>query len=150
MVDEKHFDSVWPVALLCALLAIFTLALTPAGEKVQNKFVAWLALRPKPSDSRLSRLDVLVVACKQEDEERISLTVVPRGYRVRRAQTAKAAEAVLRGSANQIGIVVLDAGSRDATVLAVIVPRLAPAARMVPIPAHHDATDVAELLLAVI
>ena len=151
MERDSHFDSSWPVALVFGLTVAFVLGLTPTGRQIIPELSRSILSKPGQLEAlRLRRPDVLVATANSDDQKTVAATVLPRGYRVIFADTLARASQVLQSDANRIGLIVIDAQSRNAGHLAKLAQSIIPDARVIRLPPRHGPTEVATLLLAAI
>ena len=149
MERNSHFDSSWAVALVFGLTVAFVLGLTPTLRQIIPELSKSILAKPGQLEA-LRRPDVLVATANSDDQKTVAATVLPRGYRVIFADTLARASQVLQSDANRIGLIVIDARSRNAGHVAKLAQSIIPDARVIRLPPRHGPTEVATLLLAAI
>jgi CheY-like chemotaxis protein len=152
MERGSDFNSSWPAAAACALIAVFTFSLTPMGQQLETTALKHVALHSnaRTEPLLLARPEVLVVTRNSEDQFRVAATLVPRGYRVLVAGTAVTAQELIRRDANRIGLIVVDTELAKGEGVANLARSLAPGTKLIRLPSKHGSTEVAVLLMAAI
>jgi hypothetical protein len=150
MQKHSNFDASWPVAIIIGVLLVFTFALTGSDQVKANISSSLRSLHSPVTVAPAERSQVLVVTKNKNDENRIVLTVNPRGYQIIAADTVELAKAILRANANRIGVVVVDADLKGAGSLLSQAHSILPNEKVINLSRSHTSTDVAVLLLAAI
>ena len=143
-------EASWPVVLAFGLMGTLTVSLTNTGHALSGELLAWAVAGHAPADCLPKRPLALVVTKNDDIQGWVSLTVGPRGYRVVPAQTAGSAREILRSDAFRIGVIVLDPEVQEAEAILALMPSPVPAARLIRLRPHPDATEVSKLLVDVL
>ena len=147
MQPYSLFDASWPVVLAFGLVGTLTLGLTNTGHDVCGEMLSWAAsVHGRVEPALPVRPQVLVITSNRDDQTRVALTVIPRGYRVVVAETAASGSEILRSQASRICVVVLDTKMRGAESIAAMAQSLVPVAKLIKLRPNHAAADVSKPL----
>lgn len=134
--------------LVIGLLGTFSLSLTNWSQATYRALLSWADAKPHDVGSApLLRPIVLVITANREDQRRVALASVPRGYEVAFAETAEDGAKRLRSDAGHLAVVVIDSTVPGADRASAVARAVAPLARLVQLAPHHAAIEVSKPLV---